>query len=588
MTAPIWTAGDVDVAPTKLEITPAQLSTLAPANFSARVTNRGAADATNVTVTFRVDATVVGTEVVTVPAGSDVFAAVGWAPDVIGSVSISTEISGVPAGDNPDDNTIAEQREIVAEAVPLIVIDNGHDNNVFASGDGSDFEDDLVAHGFNWIEDTDGFTAADLASAVLLVISDPGERGEDPYTAAEEQVIADYVNNGGALLVAGDSDYNDHGNPEEINAILEKINGASIRMNSDGTYDDTNNGGVGPWHVLWHIFPGVEETGIGVNVDIDVGFSGCSIYGVDDLGDPIPLTTGDNIVVTVVGDDDTYQFDGDSLADHFVYTDTALTPIPMAAVQELPGGGRIAVWGDSSEAFSDSYTYVPGDGFQNEIYNMQTIYWLLGHPLEKSSIAEARADAEWDDTPDHLNELVWVEGTVTAEYGNFFDVLYVQDDTGGVTVFAPVTGEGGSGAFELGNEVRVVGRVETYQGDTEVEVSWDLEQVQIIGVGTVPDPLVISTYNAALEQNEGWLVQTSGRVIQVISNYSFVVDDGSGPARVFIDGYNGSFAGVRVADSAQIIGLASEDGEGQRIRVRRQEDVIITPGYHVFLPLIFK
>ena len=104
----------------------------------------------------------------------------------------------------------------------------------------------------------------------------------------------------------------------------------------------------------------------------------------------------------------------------------------------------------------------------------------------------------------------------------------------------------------------------------------------------MPALLVISTYNAALEQNEGWLVQTSGRVIQVISNYSFVVDDGSGPARVFIDGYNGSFAGVRAMDSAQVIGLASEDGNGQRIRVRKQEDVLITPAHRIYLPLILK
>jgi len=51
----------------------------------------------------------------------------------------------------------------------------------------------------------------------------------------------------------------------------------------------------------------------------------------------------------------------------------------MAAVQHLPGGGRIAIWGDSSESFSDSYTYVPGDGYQNEIYNMETRYgWWAG------------------------------------------------------------------------------------------------------------------------------------------------------------------------------------------------------------------
>jgi uncharacterized protein YdeI (BOF family) len=182
--------------------------------------------------------------------------------------------------------------------------------------------------------------------------------------------------------------------------------------------------------------------------------------------------------------------------------------------------------------------------------------------------------------------MVWIEGTVTADYGNFYDVLYVQDGTGGVTVYAPVTGL--TGALTLGTEVRVVGRVEIYQGDTEVQIDWDPEQVQIIGVGTVPDPLLLSTQDAALEQNEGWLVKIHGLVTQVINDYSFFIDDGSGPARVFIDGYNGSFALIEVGDHVRVIGLASEDGDGQRIRVRKQEDVTILPTLRYFLPQILR
>jgi hypothetical protein len=219
---------------------------------------------------------------------------------------------------------------------------------------------------------------------------------------------------------------------------------------------------------------------------------------------------------------------------------------------------------------------------------METIYWLLGHPMQKVDIAEARYDGEADDTPDHLNELVWVEGAVTADYGTFFDVLYVQDGTGGVTVFAPVTGEGGTSAFQKGDKVRVVGRVETYQGDTEVEVSWDLEQIQIIGTAPVPDPIELGTADAALEANEGWLVSTYGRVTGKANDRNFVVNDGTGPARAFIDGYNGSFADVEVGDWAQVIGLASEDGEGQRIRVRSNDDVVITEAKDIYLPVLWR
>ncbi len=584
VSAPVWTQGDVDVSPTKLDIVPAKLSTQSPANLKARITNRGLADAAGVNVTFKAGTTAIGSKVINVPAGGDATAIITWTPDVTGPVELSVEISSVPAGDNPDDNRIVVQRDIVDVVVPLILIDNGHSNNVFQSGDGSDFKDDLVTHGLNWLEDSDGITAADLASAVLLVISDPGRRGDDLYTASEEQAIADYVNNGGALLVAGDSDYGSAANPEEVNGILAQINGARIRLNGDGTQNDVTNSGVGPWGVLWSDFPGLDETGIGANVDTVVGYSGCSIYGVDGTGTPVPLASGNGLTVTVQGDADVYQIDNNGLADYFVYPDGVL--IPMAAVQVLPGGGRLAVWGDSDESFSDSYTYVPGDGYQNEIYNLETIYWLLGRPLAKWSIAAARADAGLDDTPDHLGELVWVEGTVTAGYGNFYDVFCFQDGTGGVTLYAPFSGM--PDGLLPGTQVRVVGQVQIYQGDTEIQINWDPEQVLILGTTTVPEPLPFSTHGATLEQNEGWLMQTSGQVIQVIDEHSFVIDDGSGPARVFIDGYNGSFAGVQAGDQAQVIGLGSEDGDGQRIRVRKQADVttVAPTRSYIYLPLV--
>lgn len=586
LSAPIWTEGNVDVAPTRLDIVPAQLTTQMPAEFTVRVTNRGAAEAAGVNVNLWVDATVVGSDVVTVPVNADAFATIEWMPDITGVVVIAAEITNVPTGDNPDDNVYAEEREIIDEMVPLIVLDNGHDNNIFVSGSAEDFKDDLVAYNFNWIEDTDGITTADLESAVLLFISDPGTRGQDLYSESEEQVIADYVNNGGALLIAGDSDYHDHGNPDEINAILAKIDGSRIRMNSDGTYDDTNQGWVGPWHVLWHVFPNTLTTGIAVNTDILVGFSGASIYGVDDVGTPIPLTTGNGVTLTVVGDDDTYQNDGDGLGDHFVYPTG--TVIPMAAVQALPGGGRLAVWGDSNESFSDAYTYVQADGFQNEIYNMETIYWLLGHPMQQRTIAEARADAEWDNKPDHLNELVWVEGTLTAGRDYFYETYYLQDDSGGIAIYTVDPEYLLTDTLTTGWQVRVVGRLETYNDETDVLIAWEPLQAWPLVTGTVPTPTVFGTADAALEENEGWLIQTAGLVVQVIDAQNIVIDDGSGPARVFIDMYNGSFAGVLLGDWAEVIGLASEDADGQRIRLRQLDDLVVTPGNRIYLPVVFK
>ncbi len=577
LSAPIWTEGDVDVAPTKLTVVPARLTTYAPANFEVRLTNRGISDVLSLTVNFYVNTTTVGSAVVDVPVGMDAFAGVDWMPDVTGTITIWAELVNPPAGDNPADNTIAVERDVVDYPVPLIVIDNGHNNNVFVSGSAGEFKQDLVDYGFNWIEDTDGFASGDLDNADLLIISDPGAYGEDVYTEVEEQVITDFVNNGGALLVAGDSDYHDHGNPDELNNLLARIDGARIRLNRDGTYDDTNNGGVGPWHVLWHNLPAWQETGIGTNVNTVVGFSGCSIYGVDEFGTPIPLTTGNGITVTVYGDDDTYQNDDGGDGFYFTYTDPFT--IPMAAVQLLPNGGRIAVWGDSNESFSDAYTYVPGDTYQNEIYNMETIYWLMGTPLQRSTIATVRYDAEWNDTPDQLDRLVWVEGTLTAGQDNFYEALYMQEDSGGIAIRMPSL-EPPTDTYPLGAVVRAVGRIEITYGETEIRIVWDPEQVQVISPGVVPDPLVLSTTDAVHEENEGWLMQTEGLVTGWYDAESFIVNDGSGPARILLEGNNqeegnDTFESIQIGYRVRAIGIGSENAGGPNLRVRTESDITI-------------
>ncbi len=220
-----------------------------------------------------------------------------------------------------------------------------------------------------------------------------------------------------------------------------------------------------------------------------------------------------------------------------------------------------------------------GDGKQNELFNLETVMWLLGEPLQKKTVAEARYDPEEDDSPLHRNKLVWVEGFVTASYGEFFDVLYVQDETGGITVFAPAgTASGAVGSMPVrGDCVRVVGTVDVYQGDTEIQF-FESEQVQVLTPTCVPSPtlavtgsvpLPLRTISATLEAYEGWLAVVSGTVTAVSGDRSAIwVDDGSGPVRAFLDGYNGIWEGVEQLDRVQVAGLVSEDNDGPRLRVR--------------------
>ncbi len=92
--------------------------------------------------------------------------------------------------------------------------------------------------------------------------------------------------------------------------------------------------------------------------------------------------------------------------------------------------------------------------------------------MGKWTIAQAPVHDKLDDTPDRRSELVWVEGTVTADYGNFYDMLCVRADSGAVGVYAPVAGL--SDALTLGSQVRVVAGVVTVT--TTPVRAWHLTQ----------------------------------------------------------------------------------------------------------------
>ncbi len=618
VTSPVWTLGSEDISITDLTIQPTIPTTNNPSLFSVRVTNR-VAESRTVTVGIEVNGVPLGAGVaVTVPANGDGYALFNWQPILTGAVTITAQFTDAPAGDNPDDNSLALNLTVTDELLPLILIDGGHGNLNTAANEMKAFIDDLSAHHYNVLKNLDALTAADLNPAVvkLLIITAP----ETAYTAAEQTAIANYVAAGGSLWMGGLADYTGKVAwastvADRENAILDTIASVTgqtvnMRMNDDEVTDaNSNNGYV--FGVIWGDFPSAGTTGIGVNVE---QVSTWSLNSIVD-GNKQALTAADaGVQIIMQGDLDagygaapwydpnhTSNEDADGQNDAFIYNPTWVypadqpadaVPVPAAAAVELANGaGRIMLYGDSNDPFT-IFAYTAGDGKQNELFNLQSVMWLLGDQLQKSTVAEARAQAA-DDVPDNLNKLVWVEGEITAAYGEFFNVLYVQDETGGITVHAPA-GDIDPAAFTRGTHVRVVGTVDIYNGDTEIQF-FEAEMVQVIAPSTgEPVPTVFTTLQASLEANEGWLVRVTGRVTSKVGLDTFFVDDGSGPVRVFLDGYNGSFADIRVNDIVQVTGLASEDGDGQRIRVRNHDfhigipdDVIVT-GHTplIYLPII--
>ena len=417
------------------------------------------------------------------------------------------------------------------------------------------------------------------------------------YTSAELTAIGDYVAAGGNVWLCGLSDYTGSvpwaatvaNRENDILTAIETHTGSQInmRMNDDEIIDgDDNNGYVfGP---IWGNFPTEYSTTIGINVEAMASWSVASLRGRTP-GTPLTADTP-GVQIVVQGDLDTgysgsyndpnhtSNVDADGGNDAYIYNPSwvypnypnevpaGAIPVPMAAVTQLPNNaGRIMLYGDSNDAFT-TYAYTAGDGKQNELFNLEAAMWLMGEPLKLSTIAEARAQSATNQ-PDNLDKLVWVEGEITAAYGEFFNVLYVQDATGGITVHAPA-GDIDASDYTRGTKVRVVGTVDIYNGDTEIQF-FEAEMVQVISPsGGEPTALPMSTHEASLEESQGWLSVITGTVTSKVGNDTLFVDDGSGAVRIFLDGYNGDFSDIQVNDLVRVTGLVSEDGDGGRIRVR--------------------
>jgi len=615
VSSPIWTTSAQNISLTDLNAEPTIATIYNPSLFTARVTNRTASTQT-VTVTFQVNGSIIAGGVITTiaPACSvgpcaDGYASITWQPVVTGPVTVTASLSGVPAGDNPDDNSRALNMLVTDQKVPLVLLDAGHNNISAAPADTRLFVNDLTAHGYNILFNLDAITASDLNTETvkLLIIN---AYGPNQFTSDELQAIGNFVNAGGSLWLNGLADYTGKVDwagtlstrMDGLLASIETTTGYTIpvRFNSDEVLDGNDNNGY-PWGVLWHNFPGAGSTGVGMNVERIQSWSLNSF--VDRNG--MALTASDlgaNGFIAALGDEDagtgtygeanrTHNDDSNATVSAFLYT--AGNTVPGAVGYDIPGpAGRIFFYGDANDPYN-IFSYTAGDGKQNELFNLETVMWLLGTPIAKTTIAEARAYTV-PNQPMNLNKLVWIEGNITAGFGEFFNTLYVQDETGGITIHAPA-GDISATQYSRGAYVRALGTVSVYQGDTEIQF-FEAEQVQIITpTGSVPTPMPLSTYAASLESNQGWLAQITGTVTLKGPDY-VIVNDGSGPVRAFLDGYNGTWADVNPMDKVTVKGLVSEDDPGPRIRVRNHgmhpavpDDVtILVHGYSVFLPLVQK
>ena len=588
ITAPIWTpSADIDLKVAGLSYSPKTVLPGKLTTLTATITNSGLYSHSGLTLSFydgdpNAGGVLIGTNTVDVPEGALITSSVSWTPTTSGKHTIYAVLE-VPVGDEPSDNVQTAVIDVVQSIGKTVLIDRYHKND-YTSTTGlsnlTEFADLLALNGYNVIDSNQEITSAVLTGVDVLVITYPQSgTGQKDISSSEMDAIRTFVSNGGALLFTGKSNFGE--DPTRYNNFLTSM-GIGMVINHDNIYDDTDNYGY-QWSLNLRNFPDTPS-GIGKDISNVRFFSGATLIKPDKT--PLVSDTINNIEVLAFAN--TTSYDEDDTPEGLTHVGTGYwtysyrshpdgSAMPAMAVQTLSNGSRVAVLGRAIFSNYEFGNWIEGQAAcNNEAFTLRLVDWLSGYD-RTMTIAEARADEDDDGVPDRLDEKVTITGKVTSGTGKFFDVIYLQDETGGITVFGTIPSDK---IIPEGAILQVTGVIDHYNGDTELQFSDFSKDFLWVGWTTTPEPRVFSTGALNLEENEGWLVKTEGFVTEVIDAGTCKINDGSGEIIVFIDGYIGTLpAGTNAGDYMVVIGLSGEYAGGHRIRVRQPSDIEVRSSF---------
>lgn len=555
VTAPVW-VGKVEAAGINGISTDAALPITNEAlDVTLGLYNNESEEMTINEITFSVDGTVVET-VDLATAGLNSVApeatatyTFSYTHNKVGSMEMDVTVKATLNGAEKVYNDVLKLTYVDNSMVSHVIIDGTHYNDYVAGyygGNMGNFIGIAADKNIKATIVTDKITDETLANASVLIVSAPAKKsgtanaGDYVVSHYEDefiQTVKNYVENGGTVIVCGIADYQDSTAGQtatETNKLLEAI-GATIRMNSDEAYDEVNNGGQ-PYR-LYYENVNLESEHLNGFVEGQTysAYSGCTV-NID--GATEETSTVYPAVALVRGFDTTYSVDcktpeGNSAGNTVVVEQGKVVAL---ASQKTKFGGEIFVAG--SVFMSDFEVKVEADNYGTLPYaNLTIINNILDSKkveIPATDIAEVRK-AE-------IGDVFAIEGYVANgtenEATTFFDAIYVQDKTGGITVF-PFAQAG----VKPGTKIRVVGYVDEYQGDKEIQiVSYEiLDDVNLVEI----KPTQMSVKDSMdYDQFGGSYIQVTGTVSRVDVGSDgktvseFWLTDGNGnEAAIFIDGY---------------------------------------------------
>ncbi|GLX66903.1 S-layer homology domain-containing protein [Paenibacillus glycanilyticus] len=532
------------------------------------------------------------------------------------------------------------------DSVSYVGLDASHGNEYVSGGSYPNSMGNMMTlAGSNGVRVVQLNTSAQLIAATsnpkykMIILNAPSRKSVSAwlnpvnYSAEEIAALKAFSENGNTLVFGNIADYAEISNADSAspkkhmselqNDVLAAI-GSTLREGDDEVMDDDKNGGQ-----AYRLYP----TELNLNNPLMQGvvdgqtysqYSGSTIYAVDPTTGKRTSTLPTTVSPLVFGFPTTYSAETDN--DNFGYgTGPGIDIFPFVAAGTNPqtdkgvssdklyipkyvnSNSEIATNPEekllaASEVITHSngktsLVVVAGGSFMSNFeiqvtqenagtlpyanYNIMDNLYKTVNPLTVTSIADAK------NLPDGTE--VIIEATTTSEVNTqsanpdtnkgFFDTIYAQDATGGINLFPVASG------IQEGQKARFSGTIAHYQGEVELTVS----------NFTILDPSIhklaptsLTTAASVSSDNTGLLVRTRGVVSDIYKDNDgtinqFTINDGSGPAIVFINGYitkgtSLSFitegASVSVAGLASIGEVVSDSDMHPRIRVRDRAEIM--------------
>lgn len=459
----------------------------------------------------------------------------------VGQAQIKVTVKGKLNGVDKVYSDLLKVTYVSADMVTNVLVDGTHHNDYvsgYYDGNMGNFTSLAATKNIRVNVEKKKITKKMLDDVSLLVISAPakkagstdaGSYGVEHFDDEFIKLVKGYVDAGKTLIVCGLSDLNDTAEGQtstEMNKLLKGI-GATTRINSDQTCDDKKNGGQ-PYRLYLENFNTKNEVFNGlVNGQKYSQYKGCSL-----ILDSTAVKQG-KVDWLVKGFDTTYSMDATNFTNDRV--DTSGNIVTMA-VERLNSGAK--VYASGAVCLSNFEIKANLDNASDLQYANYTIAGNILESIEKkmpiTPIREVRKA--------NLGDVFTVEGYVTSGTSNencrFFDAIYVQDKTAGITVF-PYAADG----LELGTKIRITGYVDEYQGDTEIQVmSYKIlkdEPKKVI------EPTLMSPKDSMnYDDFGGMLIKTVGTATKItytedgkgVSQF-YIKDREGNLANIFIDGY---------------------------------------------------